>query len=204
MIHLNPACQIKDLKICSLNTIHEEGIAKINTISKLVLRKRGDSAVEFYNAANRLYVLHFIEVANMGSHRVLYFMLRLADGKRGGAPDKEMGRMVVAVITQYLEEHPDELVCYCHPDHYKAYAADRIFHLWARSNMDLLGSRATYFDGVGHDAEGHGLHFMVMHHRACQDIDKLKAYILENSDEFATSVREQLDLLHDIEEKLHE
>ena len=29
----------------------------INTNSKLVLRRRGDSAVEFYNAANRLYTL---------------------------------------------------------------------------------------------------------------------------------------------------
>ena len=43
--------------------------------------------MEFYNAANRLYVLHFIEVAEIGGHRVLYFMLRLVEGKRGGAPD---------------------------------------------------------------------------------------------------------------------
>ena len=61
--------------------------------------------MEFYNAAGRLYVLHFIEVAEMGNHRVFYFMLRLADGKRGGTPDKEVGRMIVAVITQYLAEH---------------------------------------------------------------------------------------------------
>ena len=87
--------------------------------------------MEFYNAAGRLYVLHFIEVAEMGNHRVLYFMLNLADGKRGGAPDKEVGRMIVAVITQYLEEHPDELVCYCHADGDQNYAIDRIFHLWA-------------------------------------------------------------------------
>ena len=53
-----------------MNTVSEEGIAKINTMSKLVLRRRGDSAVEFYNAASRLYVLHFIEVAEIGGHRV--------------------------------------------------------------------------------------------------------------------------------------
>ena len=53
--------------------------------------------MEFYNAASRLYVLHFIEVAEMGSHRVLYFWLNLAVGKRGGAPDKQVGRMIVAV-----------------------------------------------------------------------------------------------------------
>ena len=52
-----------------MNTVSEEGIAKINTMSKLVLRRRGDSAVEFYNAASRLYVLHFIEVAEIGGHR---------------------------------------------------------------------------------------------------------------------------------------
>ena len=39
------------------NSISEEGIAKINATSKLVLRRRGDSAVEFYNAANRFYVV---------------------------------------------------------------------------------------------------------------------------------------------------
>ena len=89
----------------SSNTVSEEGIAKINVTSKLVLRKRGDSAVEFYNDANRLYVLHFIEVAEMGSHHVFYFWLNLAKGKRGGVFDKEMGRMIVAVLAQYLEEH---------------------------------------------------------------------------------------------------
>ena len=67
-----------------LNTVSEEGIAKINATSKLVLRRRGDSAVEFYNAANRLYVLHFFEVAEIGDHRVMYLATRLAEGERGG------------------------------------------------------------------------------------------------------------------------
>jgi hypothetical protein len=49
-----------------MNTVSEEGIAKINATSKLVLRRRGDAAVEFYNDAQRLYVLHFIEVAEIG------------------------------------------------------------------------------------------------------------------------------------------
>ena len=169
-----------------------------------MLRKRGDSAVEFYNAANRLYVLHFIEVAEMGSHRVFYFMLRLADGKRGGAPDKEVGRMIVAVITEYLEEHPDDLVCYCHYDNPLTNAIDRIFHLWARSNQDVIDGKVTFFDGVGHNAEGEGLHFMVIHHLTCKDIAQLKACILEDSDVFAASVREQIILLHSIEEKKHE
>ena len=169
-----------------------------------MLRKRGDSAVEFNNAASRLYVLHFIEVAEMGCHRVLYFILRLADGKRGGAPDKEVGRMIVAVITQYLVEHPDDLVCYCHYDNPLTNAINRIFHLWARSNQDVIDGRVTSFDGTGHHAEGHGLHFMVMHHLKCKDIAQLKTYILENSDAFATCIREQIVLLIDIEEQMHE
>jgi len=169
-----------------------------------VLRKRGDSAVEFYNAASRLYVLHFIEVAMIGNHRVLYFLLRLAGGKRGGRPDKEVGRMIVAVITQYLEEHPDELVCYCHSNNDMTFAIDRIFHQWAHSNKDVIDGRVTSFDGSGHHAEGWGLHFTVMHHLRCKDIDNLKASILENSDAFATTVREQIILLHIIEEKKHE
>ena len=159
--------------------------------------------MEFYNAAGRLYVLHFIEVAEMGSHRVLYFVLRLADGKRGGAPDKEVGRMIVAVIAQYLEEHPDDLVCYCHYDNPLTNAIDRIFHLWARSNSDITDGRVDTFDGAGHNAEGCGLHFMVIHHLKCKDIAELKAYILENSDMFAASVRQQIILLHRIEEKKH-
>ena len=160
--------------------------------------------MEFYNAANRLYVLHFIEVAEMGSHRVLYFMLRLADGKRGGAPDKEVGRMIVAVITQYLEEHPDDLVCYCHYDNPLTNAINRIFHLWARCNQDVMDDKTTFFDGTGHHAEGLGLHFMVIHHLKCKDIAELKTYILENSDAFATCIREQIELLIDIEEQMHE
>ena len=160
--------------------------------------------MEFYNAASRLYVLHFIEVAEMGSHHVFYFWLNLAKGKRGGVFDKEMGRMIVAVLAQYLEEHPDDLLCYCHYDNDTTLAIDRIFHLWARSNSDITDGRATFFDGAGHHAEGHGLHFMVIHHLKCKDIAQLKTYILENGDAFATSVREQIILLHEIEEKMHE
>ena len=33
---------------------------------------------------------------------------------------------------------------------------------------------------------------------------ELKSFILENSDEFAVTVREQIVLLHDMEEKMHE
>jgi len=187
-----------------LNTISAEGIAKINSTSKLVLRMRGDSAVEFYNAAHRLYVLHLIEVAEIGEHRVLYVTTRLADGKRGGAPDREVGRMIVAVIGQYLEEHPDELICYSHEDNRLSFAIDRIFHLWARSNRDLFEGRGGFFDGVGRNAEGKGLHFMVMHHQQCKDISELKTFILANSDEFAVSIREQMLLLLDIEEQMHE
>lgn len=83
-------------------------------------------------------------------------------------------------------------------------ALNRIYHLWARSNKDLFDGRAAFFDGAGHDAEGHGLHFMVMYHLDCEDIAELKTFILENSDEFAVTVREQIVLLHDMEEKMHE
>ena len=169
-----------------------------------MLRRRGDSAVEFYNAASRLYVLHFIEVAEMGNHRVLYFRLNLADGKRGGAPDKEVGRMIVAVITQYLVEHPDDLVCFCHSDNEMTHAINRIFHLWARSNQDVIDGKVTFFDGAGHHTEGLGLHFMVIHHLHCKDITELKSYILENSDVFATCIREQVDLFLNIEKQIHE
>lgn len=187
-----------------MNTVSEEGIAKINATSTLVLRKRGDSAVEFYNAANRLYVLHFFEVAEIGDHRVMYLATRLADGERGGAPDKEVGRMIAMVILQYLEENPDELVCFCHADNRVSNALNRIYHLWARANKDLFDGRAAFFDGAGHDAQGRGLHFMVMHLLSCKDIAELKSFILENSEEFAVTVREQIGLLHDMEEKKHE
>ena len=160
--------------------------------------------MEFYNAASRLYVLHFIEVAEMGSHHVFYFWLNLAKGKRGGVFDKEMGRMIVAVLVQYLEEHPDDLLCYCHYDNPLTNAINRIFHLWARSNSDITDGRVTFFDGAGHHAEGYGLHFMVIHHLKCKDIAQLKTYILENSDEFATCMREQIELLIDIKEQMHE
>ena len=62
----------------------------------------------------------------------------------------------------------------------------------------------TFFDGTGHDAQGHSMHFMVMYNFDCKDIAELKAFILENSDEFAVSVREQIVLLHDLEEQMHE
>ena len=48
------------------------------------------------------------------------------------------------------------------------------------------------------------MHFMVMHLLRCKDIAELKAFILENCDEFAVVAREQIVLLHDFEDKMHE
>ena len=45
---------------------------------------------------------------------------------------------------------------------------------------------------------------MVIHHLKCKDIAQLKTYILENSDKFATCIREQIELLIDIKEQMHE
>ena len=95
------------------NTVSEEGIAKINATSKLVLRSRGDAAVEFYN---------------------------------------------------------DALVCFSHADNRRSNATNRIYHLWVRSNRDLFDGKATFFEGAGHNAEGKGLHFMVMHLLKCQGL----------------------------------
>ena len=187
-----------------MNSVSEEGIKKINTSYKLVLKRRGDSAVEFYNAAGRLYVLHFIEVGEVGGHKVLYFELRLAEGKRGGPPDKEAGQMFIAILRQYLEEHPDNLVCFCHPDNHLSNAINRIFHLWARANKALYDGLYDFFEGTGRDAENRGLHFMVMYNMVCKDIAQLKVFIQANSNEFAVMVREQIDLLHNIEKKQHE
>jgi hypothetical protein len=72
----------------------------------------------------------------------------------GGAPDKEVGRMIVTVLLQYLEEHPDELVCFSHADNRRSNATNRIYHLWARANRDLFDGKATFFEGTGHNAEG--------------------------------------------------
>jgi hypothetical protein len=131
-----------------LNTVSEEITAIIDTTSKLVLKKRGDSAVEFTNAANRLYIHDFIELAEIGCHRVLFSLLRLSNGKRRGTADKDKGRMVVAMITQYPEGHHDKLF-FCQSNNCMTNAINRIFHLWARSNWNMIDDRVTYFDGAG-------------------------------------------------------
>ena len=41
-------------------------------------------------------------MAEIGDHRVMYLATRLAEGERGGAPDKEVGRMIAMVTLQYL------------------------------------------------------------------------------------------------------
>ena len=46
--------------------------------------------------------------------------------------------------------------------------------------------------------------YPVEYHLDCEDMAELKTFILENSDEFAVTVREQIVLLHDMEEKIHE
>ena len=45
---------------------------------------------------------------------------------------------------------------------------------------------------------------MVIHHLQCKDIAELKTYILENSDAFATNVREQIVLLLDINRQMRQ
>ena len=111
-------------------------------------------------------------------------------------------RMFIGICNP--DVNPDDLICFSHNDNNLSNAINRIYHLWGRANRDLYDGKGTFFDGTGHDAEGHSMHFMVMYHFDCKDIAELKAFILENSDEFAVSGREQIVLLHDIEEQMHE
>jgi hypothetical protein len=98
------------------NKISPEGIEHINSKSTLFLKNPGGSGFEFRNKAGRLYRLWFVETMTIGSHRFFYFILWHIEGKLGGATDAEMGRMFVAIIVQFLKEHPNDLVYFCHTD----------------------------------------------------------------------------------------
>ena len=177
------------------NTISPEGIDYINSISTLVLKDHGDSGVEFRNKAGSLYRLWFIETMTIGSHRVFYFILWHIEGKLGGAADAEMGRMFVAIITQFLKEHPNDLLYFCHKDNLHTWALHKIFLRWAHANQDLYEGRIGFFEGAGRNHDNENMHFIIVHTFACEDMEELKAFILENGNEFANCSYEQMDLL---------
>ena len=177
------------------NTISPEGIEYINSISTLVLKDHGDSGVEFRNKAGSLYRLWFIETMTIGSHRVFYFILWHIEGKLGGAADAEMGRMFVAIITQFLKEHPNDLLYFCHKDNLHTWALHKIFLRWAHANQDLYEGRMGFFEGAGRNHDNENMHFIIFHTFACEDMEELKAFILENGNEFANCSYEQMDLL---------
>jgi hypothetical protein len=177
------------------NTISPEGIEYINSISTLVLKDHGDSGVEFRNKAGSLYRLWFIETMTIGSHRVFYFILWHIEGKLGGAADAEMGRMFVAIIAQFLKEHPNDLLYFCHKDNLHTWALHKIFLRWAHANQDLYEGRMGFFEGAGRNHDNENMHFIIFHTFACEDMEELKAFILENDNEFANCSYEQMDLL---------
>jgi hypothetical protein len=177
------------------NTISPEGIEYINSISTLVLKDHGDSGVEFHNKAGSLYRLWFVETMTIGSHRVFYFILWHIEGKLGGAADAEMGRMFVAIIVQFLKEHPNDLVYFCHKDNLHTWALHKIFLRWAHANQDLYEGRIGFYEGAGRNHDNENMHFIIFHTFACEDMEELKAFILENGNEFANCSYEQMDLL---------
>jgi hypothetical protein len=177
------------------NTISPEGIEYINSISTLVLKDHGGSGVEFRNKAGSLYRLWFIETMTIGSHRVFYFILWHIEGKLGGAADAEMGRMFVAIIVQFLKEHPNDLLYFCHKDNLHTWALHKIFLRWAHANQDLYEGRMGFFEGAGRNHDNENMHFIIFHTFACEDMEELKAFILENGNEFANCSYEQMDLL---------
>jgi hypothetical protein len=177
------------------NTISPEGIEYINSISTLVLKDHGGNGVEFCNKAGSLYRLWFIETMTIGSHRVFYFILWHIEGKLGGAADAEMGRMFVAIIVQFLKEHPNDLLYFCHKDNLHTWALHKIFLRWAHANQDLYEGRMGFFEGAGRNHDNENMHFIIFHTFACEDMEELKAFILENGNEFANCSYEQMDLL---------
>ena len=177
------------------NTISPEGIDYINSISTLVLKDHGGNGVEFCNKAGSLYRLWFIETMTIGSHRVFYFILWHIEGKLGGAADAEMGRMFVAIIVQFLKEHPNDLLYFCHKDNLHTWALHKIFLRWAHANQDLYEGRMGFFEGAGRNHDNENMHFIIFHTFACEDMEELKVFILENGNEFANCSYEQMDLL---------
>ena len=80
---------------------------------------------------------------------VFYFILWYVEGKLSGVADAEMGRMFVAIIAQFLKEHPNDLVYFCHTDSLRSWALHKIFLRWAHDNQDLGEGRMGFFEGAG-------------------------------------------------------
>ena len=131
----------------------------------------------------------------IGSHRVFYFILWHIEGKLGGAADAELGRMFVAIIVQFLKEHPNDLLYFCHKDNLHTWALHKIFLRWAHANQDLYEGRMGFFEGAGRNHDNENMHFIIFHTFACEDMEELKAFILENGNEFANCSYEQMNLL---------
>ena len=190
-----PATKAVLHQIVTTNTISPEGIGYINSISTLVLKDQGNSGVEFRTKGGRLYRLWFVETMTIGSHRVFYFILWYIEGKLSGVADAEMGRMFVAIIAQFLKEHPNDLVYFCHRDSLRSWALHKIFLRWAHDNQDLGEGRMGFFEGAGRNHDNNNMHFIIFHTFACEDVEELKAFILENGNEFANCSYEQMNLL---------
>lgn len=183
------------------HNLSAEGIAKINAAMPLQLESHGDLGVVFRNKAGREHALYFVEVMEVGDHKVLYFLLTLLSGERGGKADKETGRMIVSVIVQYLQEHPNYLLCYSHADNNVSNALRRVFHRWMNENSDLFQGKVEWFEGTDIHDKDSNFHFMVMMNSQCSDKAMLKEFILENKYEFAMTVKNQMNLFWEIKEE---
>ena len=103
--------------------------------------------------------------------------------------------MFVAIIAQFLKEHPNDLVYFCHKDSLRSWALHKIFLRWAHDNQDLGEGRMGFFEGAGRNHDNENMHFIIFHTFACEDMEELKVFILENGNEFANCSYEQMDLL---------
>ncbi len=183
------------------HNLSAEGIANINATMPLLLKSHGDYGVVFRNKVGREYALYFVEVMEVGVHKVFYFLLTLKSGQRGGLADKETGRMIVSVIVQYLQEHPDYLLCYSHADNSNSNALRRLFHRWMNENSDVFHGNTEWFESTDIKDQNNSFHFMVMMNSQCSDKAMLKEFILENSYEFAMTVKKQMNLFWEIKRK---
>ena len=104
-------------------------------------------------------------------------------------------------LVQYLQEHPNYLLCYSHADNNVSNALRRVFHRWMNENSDLFQGKVEWFEGTDIHDKDSNFHFMVMMNSQCSDKAMLKEFILENKYEFAMTVKNQMNLFWEIKEE---
>lgn len=171
----------------------------INEHSPYEVTVENERMLNFTTDSGKTMGCGFVRYVTLGCHTFNYFYFNLEQGLRGGEFDHKMAQTTTLIIRSFLNEHPDDVVFFCHQHQKHTAGLLRIFTHWCNVYKEQHKedqSGMLYLEGKNRKDERYHAVFFIGD--GCSEREELIEALREQIDDLIGTFREMWERYKDL------